>query len=89
MEGIEFGHEVIMIAVTISHSLECTDLIVDAFESASRDGEVVPVEDPGSVSLKRLKGVRNRLLTSERELDNISTWEDQNDQLRVVGFIMC
>jgi len=47
-----------MIAVTISHSLEGTDLIVDAFESASRDGKVVPVEDAGSVSFQ---GVGHRL----------------------------
>lgn len=38
MESIEFGDEVFMIAVAIGHSLEGTDLVGDAFESASRDG---------------------------------------------------
>jgi hypothetical protein len=54
MEGIEFGDEIIMITVTISHSFEGTDLIVDAFESASRDWKVVQVEDAGSVSFHSL-----------------------------------
>jgi len=52
MEGIEFGDEVIMIAATIIYSLDGTYLIIDAFASASRDEEVVPVEDPGPVFLQ-------------------------------------
>jgi hypothetical protein len=38
---------------------------------------------------KATKGVRNRLLTAERNLGILEAWEDQNDQLRGVGFIMC
>jgi len=34
------------------------------------------------------KGVRNRLLTSDRDLGIRVTWEDQNDQLLGVGIIM-
>ena len=34
------------------------------------------------------KGVRNRLLTSVGDLGIVELWEDQNDQFRVVGFIM-
>ena len=35
------------------------------------------------------KGVRNRLLTSVGDLGIVELWEGQNDQFRVVGFIMC
>ncbi len=35
------------------------------------------------------KGARNRLWTMERLLGNLGPWEDQNDQLQAVGFIMC
>jgi hypothetical protein len=40
--------------------------------------------------LRRVKkGVRNRLLTMARRFGNLVLWEDQNDQLQAVGFIMC
>jgi hypothetical protein len=35
------------------------------------------------------KGVRNRLLTVEMRWGTLKPWDDQNDQLRAVGFIMC
>ena len=35
------------------------------------------------------KGGRNRLLTNQTDLRILETWEDQSDQLRAVGFIMC
>jgi hypothetical protein len=38
---------------------------------------------------KGQKGVRNRLLRSERDFGMLETWKDQSDQLRAVGFIMC
>jgi four helix bundle protein len=37
----------------------------------------------------RQKGVRNRLLTSGGIWVSFEAWEDQNEQLRAVGFIMC
>ena len=38
---------------------------------------------------KATKGVRNRSLTAEGSLGILEAWEDQNDQRRGVGFIMC
>ena len=35
------------------------------------------------------KGVRNRLLTVGKGFGILETWEDQNDQLQAVEFIMC
>ena len=52
MQGIEFSDEVISVTVAIGGSLESADLVVDAFESAGRDGEVVPVEDAGPMSFQ-------------------------------------
>lgn len=33
--------------------------------------------------------VRNRLVTSVGDLGIVEVWGDQNNQFRVVGFIMC
>lgn len=52
MKSIEFGDETIIIAVSIGHSLEGTDLVVDAFKSAGLGWEVAPVEDHGLVSFQ-------------------------------------
>ena len=52
MQGIEFSDEVISVTVAIGGSLESADLVIDAFESAGRDGEVVPVEDAGPMSFQ-------------------------------------
>jgi len=55
----------------------------------------VELHDGGMLSLpchalgvRVQKGVRNRLLTSDRDLGIRVTWEDQNDQLLGVGIIM-
>ena len=41
------------------------------------------------ISLDNAIRVRNRLLTAEKNLGILEAWEDQNDQRRAVGFIMC
>jgi hypothetical protein len=54
MERIEFHDEVIRIAVAIGHSLESTDLVVDAFEWSCGNLEVIPVQNPRAMAFQRV-----------------------------------
>jgi hypothetical protein len=45
VERIELVDEVVGVSIAISHSLECSDLIVDAFEWSAGDWEIVPIEN--------------------------------------------
>ena len=50
---MELAGEVLGIAITIGHSLQCSDFVVDSFEWTIGDREVVPVENFRAVRLKR------------------------------------
>ncbi len=54
MSCVEFCDEIIVVSVTVGHSLKNADLVVDAFERPRRDRDVVPVEDPGLVALQSI-----------------------------------
>ena len=54
MECIEFSDEIVLVLVPICHSLESSDLIVDALEWSTGDWVVVPVEDSAAMTLQRV-----------------------------------
>jgi len=54
VESVEFGDEVLMVSVAAGHSLESTDLVVDPFEGAAGDGEVVPVQNSGAIAQQQI-----------------------------------
>jgi hypothetical protein len=61
MECVEFEDEVLRITVSIGHSLKSADFVVDAFEGAAGDGEVVPVENSGDIFSKPHRSTQQKI----------------------------
>jgi len=55
MERMQLEDKVLWITIPIRHSLKGSDFIVDAFDGAAGDREVIPVENARPVSLQSLR----------------------------------
>jgi len=52
VECEEFEDGVLLISVSVSGSLDCSDFIVDSFHGTARDWIVIPIEKSRSVALQ-------------------------------------